>query len=276
MKLEGGQVAVVTGGASGLGLAMAQAFAARGLDLVLADVEAGALEKAVASIEETGASAIGVRTDVRYQEQLDALAAATLERFGRVDLVVNNAGVSSLPGPTWEISQNEWDWVLAVNLQGVINGIRAFVPHLVAQNSGHVVTTASMSGITVGPAMTPYVVSKHAVVALCEGLAAELATSAPGVGVTIVCPGVVATNIGTSGRNRPADLPVPEREMPAEELKAMMAYITEKSGSRMSAADAADIVVEGIEAGARYVAPNGSGRGARAWADRFLAALPAD
>src|SRR5205823_3735703 len=136
--LETGQVSVVTGAASGLGLALAQSFAARGLDVVLSDVETGSLADAVATIEAMGASAIGVGTDVRFAAQVGALAVATLGRFGRVDIVCNNAGVSSLPAPMWEVEHNDWEWVLSMNLWGVINGIRAFVPRLVAQNSGHV------------------------------------------------------------------------------------------------------------------------------------------
>src|SRR4029450_10672955 len=124
------------------------------------------LPAAVATLEASGAAAIGVRTDVRDLEQIEALADATLERFGRVDIICNNAGVSTSGPPTWETSTNDWDWVVGANLTGVFNGVRAFVPHLVAQNSGHVVNTASMAGVTVSTNHAPYVASQHRVVAL--------------------------------------------------------------------------------------------------------------
>ena len=273
MKLETGQVVVVTGAASGLGLALAQSFAARGLDVVLSDVETGPLADAVATIEAMGASAIGVPTDVRFAAQVDALAAATLGRFGRVDIVCNNAGVSSLPAPMWEVEHNDWEWVLSVNLWGVINGIRAFVPRLVAQNSGHVVNTASMAGISAGPGLGPYLASKHAVVALSEGLATELAQAAPNVGVTVVCPGQVITNIQAAERNRPTGLAVAERDLPESEFNALLQWMASISRQGIPANDAAEIVVRAIEANALHVAPNGSSAGVKAWIDRLLVDL---
>jgi NAD(P)-dependent dehydrogenase (short-subunit alcohol dehydrogenase family) len=270
MRLERGQVAVVTGGASGLGLGLARAFAARGLDVVLADVEAGPLDAAVDEIAATGARVIGVPTDVRSAAALEGLASATLNRFGRVDVVCNNAGVVSFTGPTWEIDLNEWEWVLSVNLQGVIHGVRAFVPHLVAQGSGHVINTASMAGISAGPGMAPYLVSKHAVVALTEGLAAELALAAPGVGASVVCPGQVVTNIADARRNQPTELAVDPRQLTAEEWAAFKAWHDSISHDRISADEAAELVVEGIEADRLHIAPNGSSVGVRTWVDRLL------
>jgi NAD(P)-dependent dehydrogenase (short-subunit alcohol dehydrogenase family) len=277
MRLERGQVAVVTGAASGLGLGLAEAFAARGLDVVLADVEATALDAAVTALEDKGAAAIGVRTDVRFAEQVDALAAATLERFGRVDVICNNAGVSTFSGPTWEVPLTDWDWLLGVNLHGVIHGIRAFVPHLVRQGSGHVVNTASMAGISVGPTHAPYLASKHAVVALTEGLAAELAIAAPGVGATVVCPGAIATNIITAERNRPADLQRTATPVDPRELGEFMAWAAAMTtGPRMPPSEAAEIVLADLEANALHSLPNGSAVAARAWIDRLLVDLPPD
>ena len=275
VKLAPGMISVVTGAASGLGRSLALQFAARGLGVVLADVEAGPLAGAVAEVEAAGAPAIGVPTDVRSADQVAALAAATLEQFGRVDIVVNNAGVSPMPGPMWAFEMNDWEWVLSVNLWGVVHGVRAFVPHLVAQNSGHVVNTASMAGLSAGPSLGAYLTSKHAVVGLSEGLAADLAIAAPGVGVTVVCPGQVLTNIATAGRNRPESLAGTDRVFDEAELRAVAEWMSTVSGPGMTADDAAAAVIEGIEANRLHVAPNGSIVGVRARVDRLLADLDA-
>jgi NAD(P)-dependent dehydrogenase (short-subunit alcohol dehydrogenase family) len=276
MLLEPGQVAVVTGAASGLGRALAEQFAARDLRVVLADIEPAPLDDAVAAISATGAAAIGVVTDVSVGEQVDALAAATLERFGRVDVVVHNAGVSSFPGPMWAFEANDWTWVMAVNFGGVVHGVRAFTPHLVAQNSGHVVMTASMAGLTSGSGLGPYMVSKHAVVGLAEGLAADLAVAAPGVGVTVVCPGQMHTNIWNSERNRPAALEVSPREMSAAEAQGMGEWMAQISGPEITAAEAATIVIDGIERGVLHVAPNGLVEGVHSRVGQVLADLAGD
>jgi NAD(P)-dependent dehydrogenase (short-subunit alcohol dehydrogenase family) len=277
MQLQRGQVAVVTGGASGLGLALARNFADRGLSVVLGDVEKGPLDDAVAAFESDGVPVLGVATDVRFADQVDALAAATLERFGRVDVVCNNAGIGTMSGSTWELPIEDWKWVMAVNLDGVLNGIRSFVPHLVAQGSGHVVNTASMAGISSGPSMAPYLVSKHAVVALSQGLRDELAETAPGVGVTIVCPGTMATNIGTSERNRPAELSRPASRYDATKLDGFPAWIDSiTEGDPMDPATAAAIVVAAVEADRELAFPNGGMAGAHAWLDRIGRALPTD
>jgi len=257
MNLEAGQVAVVTGAASGLGRALAESFAARGLVGVLADVEAGPLAETVAAIEATGATAIGVPTDVRFADQVDALAATTLKRFGRVDIVVNNAGIMPCMGPMWIFEENDWEWVLSVNLRGVVHGIRAFVPHLVAQGKGHVVNTASMAGVSVAPGLGPYMVTKHGVVALSEGLAADLALAGVDVGVTVVCPGGMATNITTAERNRPVDLPVSPREWDPKSVEWLIEWMSTVSGPDMAPEDAAAIVVQAIENDILHVAPNG-------------------
>ena len=276
MKLAPGMISVVTGAASGLGRSLALQFAARGLSVVLADVEAGPLRDAVAAVEATGAPALGVPTDVRSGDQVAALAAATLERFGRVDVVVNNAGVSAMPVPMWAYEVNDWEWVLSVNLWGVVHGVRAFVPHLVAQNSGHVVNTASMAGVSAGPSLGPYMTSKHAVVGLSEGLAADLAIAAPGVGVTVVCPGQMLTNIVSAERNRPEGLAGTDRIFDDAELRAVTEWMATVSGPDMTSDDAAAAVIDGIEADRLHVAPNGSIVGVRARVDRLLADLEAE
>ncbi len=247
---------------------MAESFAERGIDVVLADIDESRLSRAAARITDNGGSALAVRTDVRSAEQVNELAVATLDRFGRVDVVANNAGVVAL-GFTWEIEDSEWDWVLGVNLRGVIHGIRAFVPHLISQNSGHVVNTASMAGISVMPGIAPYLASKHAVVALSEGLAVELAQAAPGVGVTVVCPGMVDTNILSSGLDDPSDRPTSNL---AE--SAAGAQTAKVSGAGViSPRDAAGEILAAIESNRLHVAPNGSLEGVRSWVDGILGDL---
>ncbi|HEY6533417.1 MAG TPA: SDR family NAD(P)-dependent oxidoreductase [Acidimicrobiales bacterium] len=270
MKIEAGKVGVVTGAASGLGRSLALQLAERGMSIVLADIEKAPLDEALAEAEALGATAIGVPTDVRSGDQVDALAAATLERFGRVDVVVNNAGVCHVPGPMWSFTVDDWRWILDTNLWGVVNGMRAFVPHLVAQNSGHVVNTASMAGISTSPSLGPYSASKHAVVGLSEGLAADLAIAAPGVRVTIVCPGGMQTNIFTAERNRPAELVVSDRPATDADIGGVVEWMATVSGPDMAPADAAAAVIAGIEADLLHVAPNGSVVGVRTRVEHLL------
>ncbi len=197
-----GKVAVVTGAASGIGRALAERWATEGMKVVLADVEEGPLDAARDELDASGADVLAVRTDVSDGGQVDALATATLEHFGAVHLVCNNAGVGG-GGLSWEATREDWDWVLGVNLWGVVHGIRAFVPHLVAQDEGHVVNTASIAGFAYAPMMGPYNASKAAVVAISETLKAELAMQGSAVGVSVLCPGWVNTRIMDSDRNRP-------------------------------------------------------------------------
>jgi NAD(P)-dependent dehydrogenase (short-subunit alcohol dehydrogenase family) len=198
-----GRVAVVTGGASGIGRGVAEELLARGATVVIADVEAAPLQATAAEI---GATAI--RTDVSDAVSVQALAEETLRRLGRVDIVCNNAGV----GPFSRIESMtlaDWKFVIDVNLWGVIHGVHAFLPHLIANsNGGHIVNTASQAGLTAFPDVGAYSVTKYGVVALTETLAAELARDHPKVGATVLCPGPVMTNIHQSQRNRPAALPM--------------------------------------------------------------------
>lgn len=208
MRLEAGQVAVVTGGASGIGRALVDAFAARGLAVAVADVEGDALEQTRRELAEAGVTVLTRRTDVRDAEDVEALAQEVLTRFGRVDVICNNAGVISSPAPAWEQSAQDWLWTVQVNLLGVANGVRAFVPHLVAAGRGHVLNTASIAGLTTipGGGNAAYSATKHAVIGFSETLRLELALVAPAVGVTVLCPGPVPTRIHDAERNRPADL----------------------------------------------------------------------
>jgi NAD(P)-dependent dehydrogenase (short-subunit alcohol dehydrogenase family) len=182
-----GRVAVVTGGASGIGLALARRFASEGMRVVLGDVEQPALEKAVAELQEGGADALGVPTDVTDPEQVEALALAAERQFGAIHIACNNAGVGA-GGLSWEAPLETWQWVIGVNLWGVVHGIRAFVPRIIEQSAGHVVNTASVAGLVAAPFMGPYNASKHAVVAISETLHHELALMAPHVKVSVLCP----------------------------------------------------------------------------------------
>lgn len=201
-----GKVAVVTGAASGIGRAMAELFAREGMNVVLADVEETPLGEARDAIAKTGARTLAVRTDVSRPEQVDDLARRTFETFGSAHVVCNNAGVGA-SGPAWQVSTAEWEWLLSVNLWGVINGVRAFVPRMVQQGEGHVVNTASLAGLISAPGMAAYCATKHAVVAISECLHHDLALATGGkVKVSVLCPAWVRTRISDSARNRPPSI----------------------------------------------------------------------
>jgi NAD(P)-dependent dehydrogenase (short-subunit alcohol dehydrogenase family) len=196
-----GKVAVVTGGASGIGRALAARFVAEGMHVVIADIEEAPLAAAAAEL-----GAVGVRTDVADADSVAALADATMEHFGAVHLVCNNAGVGG-GGLIKDLTLKDWRWVIDVNLWGVIHGVHTFLPRLLENHDGgHIVNTASMAGLIAGPGIGPYNAAKYGVVAISETLAAELAADGSGVGVSVLCPGYVRTNIFTSQRNRPAEL----------------------------------------------------------------------
>jgi NAD(P)-dependent dehydrogenase (short-subunit alcohol dehydrogenase family) len=202
-----GKVAVVTGAASGIGRAMAERFGREGMKIVLADIEEKALMEARDAFLKAGVEAIAMIVDVSRPEQVEALAHRAFDKFGAAHIVCNNAGIG-VGGFTWELSQADWEWVLGVNLWGVVHGIRAFVPRMLAQGQGHVVNTASIAGLLSAPGMAPYCASKHAVVAISECLHHDLNLLAGGkVKVSVVCPAWVKTRIADSERNRPASAP---------------------------------------------------------------------
>jgi NAD(P)-dependent dehydrogenase (short-subunit alcohol dehydrogenase family) len=204
MKLEPGQVAVVTGGANGIGFALCEQFAKAGLHVVMSDVDHDALTVSAGRLAGAPGRVLTVRTDVTSPEDVGALAERTLAEFGRVDVVCNNAGTVGKNMPMWEFERVEWEWIMAVDFWGVIHGISAFVPHLVAQGHGHVVNTASMAALTTVALNGPYNAAKHAVLSLSETLAADLRTQGVDVGVTVVCPGPTRTRLMTEGpRERP-------------------------------------------------------------------------
>ena len=220
-----GKVAVVTGGASGIGKAVGAAAVAAGMRVVIADIEEGALKAAADELAAGGAEVLGVVTDVADAASVRELRDRTLERFGAVHLVHNNAGVG-LGGPIWEIPEEDWRWILAVNLWGVVHGISTFVPLLIDQGEGHVVNTASIAGLTSAPFLGPYNATKQAVVAISETLYKDLqAVGVTGVGVSVLCPGFVQTRIAESDRNRPAWAPEREVEGAAEMREAIQGLV---------------------------------------------------
>jgi NAD(P)-dependent dehydrogenase (short-subunit alcohol dehydrogenase family) len=238
-----GKVAVVTGGASGIGAGIARQFAAEGMRVVIADVEADALRQASESI-----GALGIRTDVRDPASVQALADATMERYGTVHVVVKNAGI----GPMAKIADlelSDWRWMVEVNLWGVIHGVHSFLPLLLKNpDGGHIVNTASVGGLTPAPGLGPYCVTKFGVVALTETLAQELAMDGSAVGASVLCPGLVRTKIARSSRNRPAGLG--GGNLADVDLETMP---DAPSGRWLEPDDVGRIVVAGIRSGDLYI-----------------------
>jgi NAD(P)-dependent dehydrogenase (short-subunit alcohol dehydrogenase family) len=246
MKLQNGQVAVVTGAASGIGLGLAEALGARGLTVVLADVEASALEAARASLASRGFVVHAHICDVADAGAVDELARTVIAHCGKVDLLINNAGVGGRLGPLWDSHPGDWAWTFGVNVFGVVNGVRSFLPAMVQRRTGHVVNVASLAGLTAPPFLGPYVASKHAVVGLSESLAAELAMARSPIRVSVVCPGHVQSRIAASDRNRPAAFAAASKT-PPDVLSRIHAGFVAALGEPMAAADLARRVLAGIE-----------------------------
>jgi len=251
MRDFAGRTAVVTGAGSGIGRALAHRFAAERMKVVLADVEAAPLAAVEAELREKGTTTLAVRTDVSRAADVEALARRTIETFDAVHVLCNNAGVFSA-GPSWELSLADWEWVLGVNLWGVIHGVRTFVPIMLRQDTeAHVVNTASMAGLLASPYSAIYNVTKFGVVALSESLQQELAIVNAKVRVSVLCPAWVNTNIADADRNRPADAPPPRALTP--EQQAMQEVGRQMLASGLAPERVADIVLDAIRAERFYV-----------------------
>lgn len=250
MEELSGKVAIVTGAASGIGLAMATSFAAEGMKVVMADIEAGPLAEAAAGLPDD-VERLTFVCDVSDAAQVDALRDAAVEAFGTVHVLCNNAGVAG-GGPIWAQSRADWDWILGVNLFGVINGITSFTPLLIEQGEGHIVNTASIAGMISMPWGGTYNVSKHAVVTLSETLWADLQMAgATNVGVSVLCPGWVQTRIAESGRNRPKV--GGEAREPSEEEKVMLGLVGGLVAEGLNPRQVAELVRDAVRGDRFYV-----------------------
>ncbi len=255
METFEGRTAVVTGAASGIGLALAERFAALRMNVVLADVQQDALDRAVASLEARQARVLGVLTNTMIQTSVQALADKAINTFGKIHLLCNNAGVASTrnaPGTgIWEVAGADWDWVLGVNFYGVLYGLQAFVPHMLAHGeSGHIVNTASLAGLLTGGGT--YGVSKHAVVSLTETLHNDLRARGAKIGASVLCPGMVNTNIIDAERNRPDSLAHVGASAPSEILAMTKAALA----AGKSPVEIADIVCQSIRDDSLYILPH--------------------
>jgi NAD(P)-dependent dehydrogenase (short-subunit alcohol dehydrogenase family) len=248
MKMLEGRVAAVTGAASGLGRAMALAFAGEGMHAALADVDEPGLNDTLNEVQSRGVRAFAMRVDVSRYQEVESFCSKAIAQFGATHVVCNNAGVSPL-GAVWENTLADWQWILGVNLWGVIHGVRAFVPRLLAQGEGHVVNTASVAGLISPPGMGAYNVTKHAVVALSESLYHDLRSRGSPVGVSVLCPAYVPTGIADSERNRPRELLNPGRNPSKEEALLKKAV----ASGKLSADDVARAVVAAVKEERFYV-----------------------
>jgi NAD(P)-dependent dehydrogenase (short-subunit alcohol dehydrogenase family) len=244
MKILKGKIAAVTGAASGLGRSMALAFAAEGMDVALADVDQEGLLKTQGVVGGYGVKSTTLRVDVSKAAEVEAFAERTVKELGAVHVVCNTAGVSPL-GAIWENTLADWQWILGVNLWGVIHGVRAFAPRLIAQNEGHIVNTASVAGLISPPGSGAYNVTKHAVVTLSESLYHDLRERGSDVGVSVLCPAYVPTRITESERNRPKELLVSEKSDQTLAREAMLRKAV--ASGKISADQVAQAVVAAVK-----------------------------
>ena len=239
-----GKTAVITGAASGIGRAFAERFAKAGMNIVLADVEEPRLEEAEAGIRALGVEALSVVTDVSDPGAVERLRDEALTRFGRVNVLCNNAGVAGSMTGDGSIQLADWQWVLGVNLWGVVHGHRSFLPHLLEHGDGHIVNTASMAGHL--PGHSAYSASKWAVVAITEGLFQSLRAQGSSVGVSCLCPGWVDTDIAVSQRNRPEWAAPPALEEPSEAAALIQGFIADQLRGGAQPAQVADLVHDAV------------------------------
>lgn len=237
-----GKTAVITGAASGMGRAMASSFAAAGMAVVLADIEQQRLDTAVAELKAAGHRAIGVRTDVSVEAEIQALAQAALDEFGAIHVVSNNAGIG-IGGAVDEMSLDDWKWTIDVDLWSVVYGVRTFLPILKEQGEGHITATSSMAGLVAGPVLGAYHVAKHGVVALMDTVRIELKIAKSPVRASVLCPGPIDTDITSSSRNRPAELS--DHETSAQEEK-FWNNLTNELSNGMDPAEVGDLVLDAV------------------------------
>ncbi len=255
MKTLQDRVAVVTGASSGIGLACAKALAADGCKLVIASQNADRLSLAEAELADAGAEVLAVPTDVENRAEVERLAERTLDHYGEVHVLVNNAGVY-VPGYAWEVPIEDWEWVIGVNLWGPVFGIQAFVPHLLQQDEAHVVNVASAGGLMTAPCHSPYSASKHALVGLSKALRAEFAMKQAKVGVTLVCPGGVSTSISTQAeRSGPGGRPRGEFEM-APEVSAIFDAVDHTVDTGVPSEDVGAMIRQAVLEDRFWVLPN--------------------
>jgi NAD(P)-dependent dehydrogenase (short-subunit alcohol dehydrogenase family) len=268
MRELSGKTAFVTGGAGGIGFALGRAFAEAGMKVMLADIESEALAGAVTSLHSIGPAVRGIICDVADPASVEAAAKATIEAFGNVHVVCNNAGVAAAGGVD-HISLDNWRWVIDVNLMGVLHGIRAFLPHIRAHGEGgHFVNTASMAGMNGGLGFSPYTATKFAVVGMSEGLAQQLKPH--GIGVSVLCPHFVRTRIDQSGRNRQPRYGETQSFDPASPGGQMLALLSASIAAGLDPADVAARVLAAIHADELYVFTH---PGMRAHVDPRFAAI---
>jgi NAD(P)-dependent dehydrogenase (short-subunit alcohol dehydrogenase family) len=259
MKDFKSRVAVITGAASGIGRALAERCAREGMKVILADVEPGALADAEANLQAAGGTVLAVRTDVSQAKEVEALAQKTLEAFGAVHLLCNNAGVATSGTVVWESSLTDWEWVIGVNLWGVIHGVRSFVPIMLAQDTQcHIVNTASLSGLISFPRGSVYAVTKHGVVTLSESLHHELTERGGKVKVSVLCPGLVRTRIVDCARNRPDRLAATAPMGPVE--AAGWETLRQQVQTGMPPAQVADAVFQAIREERFYILTHPEGK----------------
>jgi NAD(P)-dependent dehydrogenase (short-subunit alcohol dehydrogenase family) len=256
MKILKGRTAVITGAASGFGLEASRTAAREGMNVVMADVQADALERAAQEVKALGAAVLPFRLDVSKAEQVEALAVAVQARFGAPHLLFNNAGVGA-GGLVWEQSLKDWEWVLGVNLMGVVHGVRVFTPLMLAAAAadpgyeGHIVNTASMAGLVNPPTMGVYNVSKHAVVSLSETLYQDLQLVTDRITASVLCPFFVPTGIHESQRNRPQG----EDDAPLTRSQLLAQANTAKAvgSGKVTAAEVAGLVFDAVREGRFYI-----------------------
>ena len=260
MREFAGKTAVVTGAASGMGLAFARRFAAEGMNVVLADIEQDALDAQVQRLEQEERSVLGVTVNTMRRETLERLRDETIERFGNVHILCNNAGVASMEDAgagmgrdlrgSWEVPDNTWDWVLGVNFWGVLYGVQVFVPHMLEHGEdGHIVNTASVAGLI--PSGGAYGVSKHAVLTLTEGLYQQFQQMGANLSASVLCPGLVDTKIGYAERNRPEEF-----GEQVEITPEMEAGILATLGGGMDPGEVAEVVFNSIVEQRCYILPH--------------------